>query len=116
MSEYGLAGRRDNEGNRKPVEHEFEWKGQPVTIKLLPPTVSEAEEYEDLGEEVGAGEMADIVGNHIVKPEFEDASDMTVEELQAYVMGIMDYASDGDDLQDRVDAELEKRDDGSAGN
>lgn len=106
MTQYGLTGRRDNDGNRKAIEHSYEWNGEEVTIKLIPPTVSEAEEYEALGDDVSPTEMESIIDDHLEKPVIND---MTVEELQCYAKGIFSAVSEADDFAQSVDEELDKR-------
>ena len=111
MSEWGLTSERNSKGERKPVEYEYEYQGEEVRVKLLPPTVSELEEYEELGEDTGAGELAEIVDKHIVKPEVDDP---TIRELFCYVEGIVSYgASGGNDFVAEARKELEERADES---
>ena len=112
--EYGLPGFRDSEGNRKPQEHSYQYKDQPVNIRLIPPTVSEIEEYEDMGEDVGREKLQDVFDRHVLKPEVSDVGELTIDELKAYVQGIIDYAQDGNDLAVAARDELEDR--ATAGN
>lgn len=112
MSDYGLPSQRDNEGNLKAVDHEFEYQDQTVAVKLYPPTVSQLEDYEEFGDETGTSELADVVDEHIVKPEIEDRGDLTIRELLCYVEGIVDYgASGGTDFVEEAREELEARQD-----
>ena len=111
MSEWGLTSERNSDGDRKAVEHEYEYQGEDVKIKLLPPTVSELEEYEELGEDTDTSELAEIVDRHIVKPEVDDP---TIRELLCYVEGIASYgASGGNDFVAEARKELEERADES---
>lgn len=111
MTEYGLPNRRDSEGNRKAQEHSYEWNGQEITIKIIPPSVAQAEEYEALGDDIAPTEMAEIVNKHVEKPQIE-AEDMGMDELLCYAEGIFDYVQGGDDFEAAVDAELEQRESG----
>ena len=107
MSEWGLPSERDSNGNLRAVEHEYEYQGEDVKIKLYPPTVSQLEEYEELGDDTSATELADIVDQHLVKP---DVDDPTIQELFCFVQGIVDYgAAGGTDFVQDAREELEKR-------
>lgn len=113
MSDWGLPSQRDSDGKLRPVEHEYEYQGESVKIKLFPPTVSQLEGYEEFGDETGVSELADVVGEHIVKPEIEDPSELTIRELMCYVQGIIDFgASGGSDFVEDAREELEARQDG----
>lgn len=115
-SSYGLSGLRDKDGNRQTVEHSYEWGGDEITIKLDPPTVSQQEAYEDLGEEAGAGELRDVLDEHLVEPSIPDDEEWTMRELLCYVNGIVDFSNGGaPDVIDEVRDELDQRADG-AGN
>jgi len=114
MTDYGLPSRRDSNGDRKPVDQTYEWNGEELTVKILQPTVAQAEEYEELGEDISPMKMAEIVRKHLVKPEIP-ADDMTVEELQCYSRGIFESVADEEKFAQEVDKELEKRS-SSAGN
>lgn len=108
-SQYGLSGERDEEGNIKTADHTFEWDGQEVTIKLKPPTLSQYEEYEDLGDDASVDEMETIVDRHVIEPDIP-ATDMTLREVQCYIEGIIDYGMNGGgNLADQVREELEQR-------
>lgn len=100
---YGLISARDADGEPRTDDHEFEWGDEVVKIKLRPPTLGEIQEYENLGDDVDAGRLADIIGRHIVKPEYDDPMDMTLEELNCYVNGIVSYAEESDAYQDELD-------------
>jgi len=115
MTEYGLPTSRDNEGNRKPVDHSYEYDGDDITIKLLPPTISEIEEYENLDDNVNAAQLRDILDTHLVRPEQED---YTIDELWAYYSGILEYALDGNTSELAAEAEqrLDERADEGEGN
>lgn len=108
MTEYGLPSRRDNDGNRVATEYAYTWQGEEITIKMLQPTVAEAEQYEELGDDVKPSKMAEIVNKHLVKPEI-DADDMTVEELMCYAEGIFSATSESADFAAEVDKELSER-------
>lgn len=104
--QYGLTDERDSDGNRKAVEHSYEWDGQDIHIKLIPPTISEIEEYEEFGEEMPASKLRDVIDDHIVKPEVEDP---TMREVMCYIEGIIDYAGEGNELANAAQEELESR-------
>jgi len=110
---YGLPDTRDEDGGRKAVDHTFEWGGQEITIKLLPPTIAQQQEYEELGEEADAEALAEILDEHLVKP---DVDDPTTRELFCYLEGIVDYGvSGGGEVADEVREEIEERkDEGNA--
>jgi hypothetical protein len=110
MSEYGLPSVRDKDGELRPVEHTYEWGGEEVTIKLLPPTISQQERYEELGEDVDVERLREIVDTHLVKPDIPDDESLTSRELFCYLEGIVDYSvGGGDGMAAEVQAELEKR-------
>lgn len=114
-TQYGLTDERNSDGSRKAVKHSYEFDGQDITVKLLPPTISEVEEYEQLQEkeEPEASELREIIHRHIKKPEIDDP---TMREVQCYVQAILDYSlGGGNELAEMAEAELEKRD-GSEGN
>lgn len=113
MSEYGLPDTRDSEGERKAVEHTYDWNGREVTIKLLPPTISEQQEYEQLGDEADAEELAAILDTHLVEP---DHDDYTTREMLCYIEGIVDYGvGGGGEVAHEVREEIDARK-GTAGN
>lgn len=115
MTDYGLPTPRDSKGDLKGVDHTYEWDGQEVTIKLVPPTISQQEEYEELGEETTADELTEIIDRHLVEPDTSEI-DITARELFCYVEGIVDYSiGGGSDLADEVQEELERRQ-GESGN
>lgn len=113
-TQYGLTDERNSDGSRKEVEHTYDFEGQEVTVKLLPPTISEVEEYERLEakDEIDADKLKEIVREHIKKPEINDP---TMREVRCYVQAILDYSHGGGELAEMAEAELEKRD-GSTGN
>lgn len=112
MTEYGLPSVRDKDGELQAVEHEFEWDGDNITIKLLPPTITEQERYEQLGEDADAERLREIIDKHLVKPEIPDDEDLTGRELTCYLEGIVDYSvGGGSALRQEVAEELERRQD-----
>lgn len=111
MTEYGITKERDSDGNRKPVDHTFEFDGDEITIQLMPPTISEVEEFEEFGDDMPASKLKEIFNRHILKPDVEDP---TITELTAYVQGLVDYANGGTELADAAKEELEAR--GAEGN
>lgn len=114
---YGLPSPRDDEGNLKPVDHEFEFDGREVRIQLIPPTINQFEEYETLGEEISMEKVRGIIDRHIEKPTV-DAGEITMYELQCYFAGILDYATTGgsSELMETVRDELDRRQEEAAGN
>lgn len=115
MSEYGLQGLRDEDGELKTQEHTYEWGDQEVTIKLKPPTITQQEEYEELGEDTEAGDLRDIMNQHLVEPQV-DEEDLTMRELMCYLEGIMDYSvGEATGMAGDVQEELEARQDAGAG-
>lgn len=115
MSEYGLPTPRDSNGNLKPVDHAFEWSGQEITIKLVPPTISQQEAYEELGMDTSAADLAEVLEDHLVEPD-PNEFDFTARELLCYVEGIVDYSTgDIDGVAAEVREEIEERE-GAEGN
>lgn len=95
MSDYGLPIDRTGDDNTPdPVEHTYEWNGEPVTIELVPPTLGQIKHYEDLGGDTDVDELEEIVDTHITKPELP-AEDMTLEEINCYIEGILDHGQGG---------------------
>lgn len=88
--EYGVPNLRTADGERKPVDHEFTFRGDDIKIQFVPPSVTELDDLQGLGEEVDDREFARRLQEHIVKPEI-DPDDITERELLAYQYGIMDY-------------------------
>lgn len=113
MTEYGITKERDSEGNRKPVDHTFEFGGESITIQLIPPTISEVEELEELEEksDVKVSDLMGVYDDFIVKP---DVDDPTMTEANAFAEGILDYVSGGTDLAELAQEEIEAR--GGSGN
>lgn len=112
MSDYGLPGLRDEEGELKPQDHTFEWSGEEVTIKILPPTISQQEEYEELGMETTTEDLREILDEHLLKPDPKQV-ELTGREVLCYVEGIVDYSTgDRDGVAAEVLEELEKREGG----
>lgn len=109
MSDYGLPTPRDDDGNLKPVEHTYKWSGQDVTIQLVPPTISQQEEYEELGTETSTSDLREILDEHLVKPD-PDEFDFTAREVLCYIEGIVDYSTgDLDGVAAEVRDELDER-------
>lgn len=77
-----------------PQEHSYEWGDREVTIELVPPTLDQVEEYQSLGEDADVSQMRDILQRHIKKPE-KPPGEMTLQEVNCYVAGIMDHAESG---------------------
>jgi hypothetical protein len=109
MSEYGLPEVRDKDGDLQPVEHTYEWGGEDITIKLLPPTIPEYSDYENLGEETENEELREIIGRHLVKPDIPEDQALTMPELLCYVEGIVDYCNGSAGLGGAAREELEER-------
>lgn len=111
MSQYGLPGVRDKEGKRQVVEHSFDWNGNEITVKMKPPTISQQEEYEELGRDASTEKLREIVDRHIVEPTIPDDEEWTAAEVLAFVEGIVDFSTGGggraaeavrDELEDRA--------------
>ncbi|WP_089650089.1 hypothetical protein [Halobacterium hubeiense] len=114
MTEYGLPGHRDSDGNRQPTDHTFEWDGDEVTIRLLPPTLSEVDAIENLPEDVDPETLRETISEPLVEPEL--AEDPTMPEVMVCMTGIMDYAyNGGSQLVREARSELDDRE-GDAGN
>lgn len=95
MSDYGLPIDRTGDDNQPdPVEHTYQWDGDDVTIVLVPPTLGQIKTYEDLGDDTEIEELEKIVDKHVEKPEIP-AEDMTLEEINCYVEGILDHGQGG---------------------
>lgn len=95
MSEYGLPTQRTGDDTTPdPIDHEYEWKGETVKIKLVPPTLGQAKKYENLEEDAGIEDLEEMIDEHIVKPDIP-AADMTMEEINCYTEGIFDHSNDG---------------------
>jgi hypothetical protein len=109
MTDYGLPTVRDEQGDLQAVEHTFDYAGQEVTIKLVPPTISQQEEYEEMGEDVDADALRELLDEHLVEPDVSAAEDLTMREVMCYVEGIVDYSTGGGMAAD-VREELEQRD------
>lgn len=111
MSDYGLAGLRDKDGDLQAVDYSYEWNDDEITIKLRPPTIAEQEELEDLDDDAGPDELEEILERHIVKPEIKGS--WTTREMWAYMEGIIKYSTgDEDGVADEIAAEIERRSDG----
>jgi len=115
MSEYGLPGVRDKDGDLREVEHTYEWDGEEITIKILPPTTAQLERYENFGDDVDADKLRDVVDEHLVKPDIPEDKDLTARELFCYMEGVMDHAQGSTGLAEEVREEIEARSE-SAGN
>lgn len=108
--EFGIPDLRDPDtGDLKPAVHTYEYDGREIHIQLTPPTVADIQEYRNLGDDVDAEELAEIVDRHIVQPHIDDPSNLTARELTAYAQGILDYSSGGNELAREVNDELEAR-------
>lgn len=107
---YGLPSPRDKDGELLPVEHTYDWQGQEVTIKAVPPTVSELDGYENLGFETSFGDLYEIVDKHLLKPELPSQDDTSGRELSCYLQGIMNIGGgDGVDFAEAARDALDER-------
>lgn len=113
-NQYGLPSLRGEDNQLVPVDHTFEWNGEQVRIKLLPPTIRQVTEYEKLGTDVDVDRLEEIVDQHIVEPDMP-ASEMSMHEINCYIYGIQDHGAGGGeaDLMEQVRNELESRDSGN---
>lgn len=116
MTEYGLPTPRDSTGRLKPVDHTYDWGDHEVTIKLIPPTISQQEDYEELGTETSSEDLREILEDHLVEPDISEM-DLTARELLCYVEGIVDYSvGDARGMAAEVQEELEARQSAGEGN
>lgn len=116
---YGLPTPRDGENNLLPQDHSYEWNGQEVKIKLIPPTISQLEQYQNLGDDVEVDALRDIVDTHVEEPlksKGLNAGDLTVREVNCYVEGIIDYGDTGGKKMEEVREAIEEREGRSGGN
>lgn len=104
---YGLPSVRDRDGNLKPVDYTFTYRGEEVTVRIVPPTAAEVDQYESLDDPT-ATHLAEIVCNHIVKPDYDDPEELTMAEITCYSQGILTFhGGDGaDELADALDERL----------
>lgn len=109
-SNYGLPVPRDGEGELQAVDHEYEWGGQNVQIKIIPPTIAQIREYEKFGTDASVDDMIDVYERHIEEPSIP-TDNLTSRELMCYVEGIVDYGTGGggSDIVQQAQAELEQR-------
>lgn len=108
MTDYGLATPRNSDGSPKPTDYTYEYDGDDIMIKLIPPTFTDMEAYQNLGADASGDELRGILDDHIVKPE-TDPEDMTMREVNCYIYGIKQYGSGGTDQMQQAIEELEKR-------
>lgn len=113
-AQYGLPDARDRDGRLRPVDYEFDWKGQSIRVKFLPPTATEVSEWEEMGEDMSPSQMADVLDDKLIQPEIERP--YSLEELVCYVRAIAQYAMEDSDIAEEVDAELAERSTGHQGN
>lgn len=113
MSEYSLTDERDEDGNRRPVDHTFMYAGSEKKIKILPPTISQVERFEEMEkkDETSIDELMGVFGEHVVKPDIDDP---TMREAEAMAEGLLDYIENGNQLAQDAQEELNKR--GDSGN
>jgi hypothetical protein len=116
MSEYGLPDVRDKDGELRATEHTFEWDGDEITIKLVPPTIPQYDEYVNLGEEAGNEELREVLDEHLVKPDIPADAGLTMRELLCYVNGIVDYCQGDAGIAGKAREELEERQEDMEGN
>jgi len=116
MSDYGLPDLRDKDGELQEAEHTYQWDGQEITIKLIPPTISEYDQYVTLGEDADEDELRGIVDDHLVKPEIPSDQDLTMRELLCYTQGIVGYCRGDSGIAAEIRDELEERQDEAQGN
>lgn len=117
MSEYGLPSARDSDGELQAVEHSYTFDGQEITIVLLPPTVSQFEEFEAMAADADPDpdELEQIIRRHIVKPEIPADESLTFREIRGYAEGIRTHAQGGAGVNEEILEELEDIQ-GEAGN
>lgn len=118
MSDYGIAGLRDSDGERKPVEHTTDWNGDEVTVKFVPPTITEVDDLEELlnQEDLTPKEIQGPLNEYLVEPSIPDDQEWTLPEFNCYIGAIYEWSmGDGDGAAGAVADELEERD-GDEGN
>jgi len=110
MTEYGLPSVRDKNGELQAVEHAFTFGGQDITIKLLPPTISEFEEFEEFADkaDVDPDKLEDIVRRHIIKPDIPEDKSLTFREITAYAKGIQDFSAGGSGVTEEIAEQLDE--------
>jgi len=97
MTEYGLPHARDGADDEPAaVEHTFDWADGEVTIELVPPTLEQMKQYQNMGDDVAMDRLEAVVDRHIERPDVP-AAKMTMEEVNCYVQGIMNHANRGGD-------------------
>jgi len=118
MTEYGLTGLRDGDGNRQPVEHTFEYSGDKVTIKFIPPTLNEVDDIEEMmqDDDLDVDEIQQPLDDYLVKPSLPDDDGWTLREFDAYISGIYEWSMGAEGIHSEVREELEERENGTAGN
>jgi hypothetical protein len=118
MSEYGLAGLRDADGTRQPVEHTYEYAGDEVTIKFIPPTLNEVDEIEERmqDDDLDVEEIQQPLDDYLIEPSIPDGEGWTLREFDAYITGIYEWSMGAEGIHAEVRDELEERGNGTAGN
>lgn len=118
MSEYGLPGVRDKDGELQSVEHTFRFDGDEIDIKLRPPTITEYEDLEELMDEddVEPDELEAVARDYLVKPDIPEDESLSFRETVAYIHGIMDHAAGGSGVHEEIQEELEELQQEQAGN
>lgn len=116
MSEYGLPDLRDKNGELQAADHTYQWDGQEITIELIPPTISQYDEYVSLGEDADDEELRSIIDEHLIKPDIPEDQDLTMRELLCYTQGIVRYCRGDSGIAAEIRDELEDRQDEAEGN
>lgn len=110
MSEYGLTSLRDADGELQAVDHSYEWGGQEVTIKFVPPTLSQQEQLEDLDDDAAADKLEELLDRHMVKPSVPENESWTAREMWCYITGIMRWSMGEDGgLGEELESEIDER-------
>lgn len=110
MTEYGLSGLRDADGELQTVTYEYEWNNDQIKIKFDPPTLSQQEKIENLDEDADPETLEEILNEHMVKPKVSEDSSWTAREMWCYITGLIKWSSGMDDtmMQD-IEEEIESR-------
>lgn len=119
MSDFGLTGLRDSDGNVRAQTKTFEWQGEEVKLKYYPLTLSEQERLEE-DEEIDADWIRDFADSKIVKPQIPDDEEWTFREIACFIECLLRDSTgdvDAEDIASQVAEELEEREQtASAGN
>ena len=94
MTDYGISGLRDADGERKVVEHTHQFDGEDVTIKFVPPTIAEVDDLEELleQEDLSPADIQQPLNDYLVEPTIPDGEDWTLREFNCYIEAIYSWS------------------------